>query len=52
MGQGTKKIPGIFKRFSWLLGHGEGLGVSISRFPALPPYLSIIPPDGIVGEGI
>ena len=26
-------------------------GVSISRFPALPPYLSIIPPDGIVGEG-
>ena len=26
--------------------------MSISRFPALPPYLSIIPPDGIVGEGI
>ena len=27
-------------------------GVSISRFPALPPYQPVFPPGGIVGEGI
>ena len=26
-------------------------GVSISRFPALPPYQPVFPPGGIVGEG-